>query len=317
MQFKKIIALFGASSILLVILRTVQLLTFVDASTGFTKSDRNSSTFSTLFTIIYLAIGAFIYYLAYYSCRRQPTKAPDYEKAPALPIGIFAFCVYFALNTARAFLNIRETICLIQAIFGILSIICILIYAIYIRKNKVMPALLALTPAIYFIVTAIKVFLNFSKIATITENVIHIIFLCFAIIFFQLNAKIMTGITLRRACRLILPTGLITFMLSCILILPTFIISLIGKSNILHAKLDLFNLSYLLVGIYALIYTLSLYNFKKSNNKKRVVVSSILNSDFKEVNHEDFIRTKDYQKPQVEITEETTIADIEISKEEI
>lgn len=302
MPFKKIISLFSIATAAMVGLRTFELMFFVDSATGFIKKNHISAVGSTVcgVGIIFLIVG--IYLLSYFGCRRQPTKLPTKENAPVMPFAAIIAAFYFVANGLMLKDVAFDTFTLLKCIFAAFSIGFMVYYIFTFTKGNKVPFFLVIAPTAFTFVKLLEVFFQTSSLATIGENIILIVLMCFVVLFFQLHAKILTKTTIRKSSRKILPIGLCAVALCCVYSLPPFIITALGRSTRLHEKTTAQNLSLILLSVYILAFVLSLYNIVKTKRKKlRYSGSGIMNAEITDLSYDAFIETKDYAKPEATI----------------
>lgn len=263
MPHKNIIQIFTISTVLAAILRFAQLFFTIDAATGFSAEGYYEKVNIILYAIMLLlfAIPAFF---SSVSSNRQPTRAPIPKSFPLLTVINFvvALCLLVVASTKIFILATLTPLAIIELILLVVSAVWFISYATAgITKIK-LPVGLSIMPVLLYLFKLINVFISHNGLANISENLIVTLFLCAQLLFFLLQSKILCKVTIRKSSRIIFPVSLVAFMLMVVSNLPPLFINLMGRGDLLHTS-SVFNLEYVIVGVYALVFTMQLYSKSK------------------------------------------------------
>lgn len=263
MPHKNIIQIFTISTVLAVILRFSQLFFTIDAATGFSAQGYYEKVNIVVYAIMLLLV-AIPTFFSSVSSNRQPTRAPIPKSFPLLTIINFvvAICMFVVAITKYFALASLAPLAIIELILLIVSAVWFIIYATAgIAKIK-LPVGLSIAPVLLYLFKLINTFISHNGLANISENLIVTLFLCTQLLFFLLQSKILCKVTIRKSSRIIFPVSLVTFMLMVVGNFPPLFINLMGRGDLLHTS-SVFNLEYVIVGAYALIFTMQLYSKSK------------------------------------------------------
>ena len=263
MPHKHILQIFSVCTVIAAILRFAQLFFTIDGATGFSVPGSYEKVNIIVYALLVLIIAIPTFFSAV-SSNRQPTRAPIPKSFPLLTVANFLIAVCMLATAGYKFL-ILET----YSLLGLLELCLLLVSAIWFIlyasagfvKIK-LPVAFSIAPVLLYLFKLISIFISHNGLANISENIILTLFLCSMLYFFLLQSKILCKVVIRKSSRHIFPVAVLTFMLMVISNIPTLLITLIGKSDILHTS-SVVNLEYIVVGAYALIFTLQLYSKNK------------------------------------------------------
>lgn len=239
---------FSVGTVLLLLLRTWQLLFMFETATGFYKPQ-----YSPVGAIICEA--TFVLVLALIVCFPLLQKVQfvcHFEKRP--------FMIVASLLTS--FTYIYNASCLAFT-FGILSIDFILtllaglfffLYGLFGFLKITMPLVFSLAPLPLWLYKLFVVFLAQSGVSRFTENAYEIITLCVILLFLLNCAKFLSNVEKQHSLRFLTATGFLTATLCFIYTIPRYLVSVLGASQFLHHSLQP-DVTVLGTGIFALALT--------------------------------------------------------------
>ena len=266
MKHKNILLIFSSFTAVAVILRTLQLAFFIESSTGFHKNNGNNGYIAIVIYALYFVFAIGTYLLVNFFSKIQPSSRPDTGKSPILAVISLVLSAFFLLSSASTvvFSDFTQSIAssALSLLTGLFSFFFFLLYGIGGWVKIKLPSGFTIAPIIYFVYRLVMSFINYTGVSNISENILDIVFLCFAVLFFLLHGKILSGIEVRKSCRQIFSFGLLTFFFGCLNSLPPVLTVALGREAELHSMPSLATLGYLLFGIYALVFTLYLYKGK-------------------------------------------------------
>lgn len=269
MQHERIIRCIMYGTFGMTLARVSQLLFMIDGETGFFKSDKNTTLLRLVTYAVMLLLGVGILLATGFCSRRQPTKAPDTKKSIPLAVMSGVMAVYCIYDSSSALLEGFNATTLVRAVISLVCVIFFSLYALSGTAKIKIPPILSVAPVFLMLYKTVYKFFSFNGMAVISENALEILLLAFGCIFFLLYSKILCDVTVRKASRQIFFVGAITFALSAVTFVSPLVVKAIGKGEILHSPtLEFENV---LIGIYALVFVLSLYS--KRNLNKRALPS--------------------------------------------
>lgn len=263
MPHKTILRIFLGCTILALILRFSQLFFTIDGETGFSVAGSYEKINVVMYALLLLVIALPAFFSAV-SSNRQPTRAPLPKSFPLLTVGNFIVSLSMLATAAFKFIKLEtySVLPLLELLLLLVSAVWFMLYgAVRFAKFK-LPTALSIAPVLLYLFKLISVFISHNGLANISENIFLVLFLCAILYFFLLQSKILCKVTIRKTSRAIFPVALVTFMLMALCNLPTLFITLVGKADLLHTSSS-FNLEYVIVGAYALMFTLQLYSKSK------------------------------------------------------
>lgn len=263
MPHKIILRIFAACAALATLLRFAQLYFTIDGATGFSVLGSYEKVNIIIYALIFVLIAIPTFFSAV-SSNRQPTRAPIPKSFPLLTAANFVVAICLIATACFKFMALETyaPLALLELLLLLVSGVWFMLYATAGLVKIKLPTALSMTPIFLYLFKLISIFISHNGLANISENIIETLFLCALLYFFLLQSKILCKVTIRKTSRHIFPVALVTFMLMLIGDIPTLLISLVGKTEVLHTS-STFNLEYLIVGVYALIFTLQLYSKNK------------------------------------------------------
>ena len=257
MKHKYIISVALVGALGLVVARTIQLKMLIDGATGFGKP--GSAANAAIYIISTLILAATFVVSGFFS-KRQPVRCPNIRLSPGLAVMNLVLVVYHFYGIGTHIINSRDltsTFSLIYLLFLLLTISFHLIYGISaLSENIKVPKLLSLAPVLLAGYKLVDSFIGSIGVSLISENVYECLFYCLLLFFFLQHGKIIAGIEIRRAARIILPAALMLFSVGCITSAAPMVALITGTK--LHASLN----GDILPALYAVFFVLALYRKK-------------------------------------------------------
>lgn len=242
---------FLAASIITILLRIIEMLFFIDPSTGFYYSGFRAFSFVNIFLIIAFAV---LYYLV------VRLNKPKYKSAGELHFSN-AFGALFCVTGFTSDLIIKlcssSGISVSNVIFLIMAIVFFSAQIAYNLLGKEIMPILTLLPIPYWLYMLIKFFIEITDMAIISENLYRLTAISLMLVSFTLLAKVMCYVNLRKNARWLTVIGLTTVMVVGVGNVAEYILVIFQKSNALHYN-ELPDVTLFLSAIYLLIYILTL-----------------------------------------------------------
>ncbi len=243
------------------LLRTLQLLSLTEASTGFGKLGAPYSGLNIAIYIITVLIAAAIFTVTSFFSKRQPVSAPDMSLSPSLSICCFTMAVFHLLQLGRYMLAGGEITTTFGALYLILLVLSAVFYIFYGVSgfNPIkFPKALTVAPLLLCGYNLISAFIGYTGMANISDSVYECIFLCLCLFFFLLHGKILSAVEIRRSSRMIFPVALLTALFGVLTALAPLFTALLGGAALLHTS-PADTITAIIPTLYILIFTLNLY----------------------------------------------------------
>ncbi len=266
MKFSRIVFFLTLASLSAVYARIAQLLYLTEEKTGFFLPDSKTAA---------VALSAFIMIVicaaASMTCftRRNPAGAPDKALLPRIGAAVLGLaCLYEA-----AFVDYLSGATLVILLTRLSAVAAAASLALYIARFYVaslakVHKLFYLPILIFFAMKLVCTFTVYATVSVIADNVFHIAFMCFALIFMLTLLKIENGIMFGRSAYRLFPLAAITFILGACCSVPQAALLALGKASLVHSEID----SLLLpaaTAVFAMGYVLALYGKKNIVRRKR------------------------------------------------
>lgn len=268
MRYRYTMGLFYFALPVCILLRTLQLIFTVDATTGFIKQQYYGVSVA-ITVIIFVAVAA-VGVLGYTGdCRTNAEKTPKPFVAitSALTGGMFIF------NTVSGVANTQYGgwYNVLLVIFGILSAIVFLGYGLKNIYDYNMPSLMLAMPIFYFMIKLITVFVTTSALSLVTENV-FMLFTNSALLLFMFEfAKSESGISNDvKENKKLFAYGIASVMLCLISSLPKIITFVMKKISPTDNDISAMILSVSLA-IFCFAFTVCTFSDRANKRKRRVV----------------------------------------------
>lgn len=263
MPHKIILRIFAVCAALATVLRFAQLYFTIDGATGFSVLGSYEKVNFVIYGLMVVLIAIPTFFSAV-SSNRQPTRAPIPKSFPMLSVGNLIVSICMLATAGYKFVTIEtySLLALLELLLLLVSAVWFMFYAAASFAKFKLPAAFSLAPIFLYLFKLISIFISHNGLANISENIIETLFLCAILYFFLLQSKILCKVTIRKTSRHIFPVALLTFILMVMDNIPTLLIRVIGKAEVLHTS-SAFNLEYVIIGAYALMFTLQLYSKNK------------------------------------------------------
>ena len=258
MQHSNIVKFVLLSTALATIARFVQIFSFTESVTGFTKTDKSAMWGQTLMFVL-IAISVFIpIVVTTLFSKRQPVRRPKLSKSPKFSIIGFICSAVFVLNAVVLLMGgSLSTSVLLGALLFLLSGASIALYSTTAFKEFHFPSIIMVAPVLLFVYLLVEKFISFSGMTTIIENIFTVAYLSLQLIFFLCHGKLISSVQIRKSSRQILTISALVLVLSATCSIPNVLVALLGKKELVHQ--GAYNLSYLVYGIYSFIYSSVVY----------------------------------------------------------
>lgn len=266
MKFSRIVFFLALASLSAIYARITQLLYLTEEKTGFFLPDNKT---------VAIALSAFIMVVicaaAIMTCftRRNPAGAPDKSLLSRIGAAVLAVaCLYEAIFVN--YLSGATMVILLTRLSAVAASAALSLYVarFYVPAAQKLHKLFYLPILVFFVMKLICTFTVYATVSVIADNVFHIAFMCFALIFMLTLLKLENGIMFGRSAYRLFPLAAITFILGTCCSIPQAVLLVLGKSALVHIETD----SLLLpaaTAFFAMSYTLALYGKKNIVRRKR------------------------------------------------
>ena len=251
MKLKKTVFFFSIAASVCVVVNLLQLIYTVEATTGFYKQGLSKVGF-LLFGVIAL-VSLFIAVLAS-TMRPDALNLPEQNIYMSLSALAMAFSVFWEITTEKFNTGVRPWQTGLLKIFGILTAIYFVLYALKFVFYINIPKLASIIPTLYYLVRMICFFTSIASLVIISDNLMLIITYS-AILVFMLNfARIYNYIEYNKSSKALLISGLIAVIFCLSTAVPHIVLRLF-KSG-LHSSLSPANdFSLLFAGLFIAVFT--------------------------------------------------------------
>lgn len=251
MKTKLLSLSFVAAAVITILLRIIEMLYFIDPSTGFYYSGLTPFAFITVFFLLLFVVLDFLL---------VTINKPKYKSAGELYISN----VVGALICLAGFLcDLIIKLCspagasTLQIIFSLMMIAFFAALTAYGIAGKAIMPILCFLPLPYWIYLLIRFFIEITDMAVISENLYRLAALSLMLICYSLLAKVMCHVNLRKNARRLTVIGLATATVVGISNVSEYILILLKKSYVLHYS-ELPDVTLFLSAIFMVIYILTL-----------------------------------------------------------
>lgn len=264
-------------------LRTYQLLFITESDTGFYKSVN-----WTVYLVYFLSILAFaVPYVMVNLAKSVPSsKNPPSRKNKFLAVSALLFglgIVADVISTvAKIFLDKDITVIaeqenifplLIEAVFGLLSAIYIVIFGISFIDGKTTYSqykFLALSPLAWSIGRVIIRFLTKISYVNIADLLFELFAIAFMMVFFLALARISSGLANETSMRSLFASGYVSVFFCLLTNIPRLIVTITGNGNALPGEYPL-ALCDLFFAFFAVAYIVNAMVYAKENDYKELI----------------------------------------------
>ena len=264
-------------------LRTYQLLFITESDTGFYKSVN-----WTVYLVYFLSILAFaVPYVMVNLAKSVPSsKNPPSRKNKFLAVSALLFglgIVADVISTvAKIFLDKDITVIaeqenifplLIEAVFGLLSAIYVVIFGISFIDGKTTYSqykFLALSPLAWSIGRVIIRFLTKISYVNIADLLFELFAIAFMMVFFLALARISSGLANETSMRSLFASGYVSVFFCLLTNIPRLIVTITGNGNALPGEYPL-ALCDLFFAFFAVAYIVNAMVYAKENDYKELI----------------------------------------------
>ncbi len=231
--------------------RTVALYTMIDPATGFFYSEYHT------FHLVYSLLLAGFCVLLLILCLLDRKTTNHLQSSPVLGVGAFLMALVLLIQAANALFTLQFSVLyLLQLLCYVLSALAFCIYGIWHLTGYNKGKGLLLFPILLWILRLISVFIEYTGIANISENVLTLLAIAASTVFLLFHGKLTAGIATKtnyiRAMAFGLPASLLCLLAS----LPRYLLFFSGNSILLH-NVSQSTLLELAMGIYILLFFLA------------------------------------------------------------
>lgn len=246
MKINKIITFFGLSVILAAILRFFQIKYTIEFATGFFIGNYEGFGYFMLLAIFLAALLCGIFAFTYY---KNPDKTP--VKSIVLGVASFLPAVTVVLenfgNQSNFIVNPIQDILL--KIAAVLTSLFFVAFGVGKFIDFKFPDLVAIVPAIYFIIKMVVDFAKISSLAIISDYILSIAAYCVILLFFIAFAKLYNNINDERNFKKIFAFGLSSAVLSLSQAIAYFAINFVTNHPYNHIGVAT-NLNFVAFGLF-------------------------------------------------------------------
>lgn len=236
---------FSIGTVLLLLLRTWQLLFMFDAATGFYKP-QYSPVRAVLCEVAFLIVLGLIVLFPLLQ-RVRSARNPQGSRLVIVASLLTSFAYIYGAGSSSEIFSVEFFLSLLAGLFFFL-------FGLFGLLKLPVPPIACLSPLPLWLYRLFVVFSSQSGVSRFTENAYEIITLC-AILLFILNcAKFLSGIEQQGSLRFLTASGFLTAALCFICTVPRCIVSLLGATGLLHGPLRP-DITIFATGIFALALT--------------------------------------------------------------
>lgn len=215
-----------------VYVRTAQLLYLTDAESGFFTADSKAiAAVLSLFMVVATSISVGLST----QTRRTAQGAPK----KSVVLSASAFCLSFAMLYDVLFVEYvtnQTLFIMLTDLFGILSSLALLLFAIrpYIKVFDKINKLVYIVLPLFFMFKLITVFTVYATVSVIAANVVTLLFLCAALLFFLFLLKLECGIAAGRSACALFPISIASSIISACAFIPQIVLLATDNRHLLH-----------------------------------------------------------------------------------
>ncbi|MBQ7289122.1 MAG: hypothetical protein IJW78_05300 [Clostridia bacterium] len=259
MKTKLLSLSFAAATALIVLLRIVEMIYFIDSSTGFYYTGFAPFAWITFFFLLLFAVLIFVL---------VHLDKPKYKGAGELHLPNLLGAI---LCLAGFFCDLVVKLCSpngtppMQIFFSVLILVFFVALVAYGIAGKAIMPILCFLPLPYWIYMLITFFIEITDMAIISENLYRMAAIILMLVCYTLLAKVICYVNLRKNARRLTVVGLTTAVIVGITHLSEYILILFKKSYVLHYT-ELPDMTLFISAIYMVIFIFTL-NSKNNTSK--------------------------------------------------
>ena len=259
MKTKFIVLFASVLTFFAVILRSFQLLSFVEGNTGFFIPE-TERTGIILTAVIFVLL--FVAFILTFTGRRQPSRIPSFNKLLSVCAVILGFAFLYEALALKLPHRIPYVLKAITCVLGFAGGIVMIWYGLlgFIKNLPFRRGLLIITVC-YSFMRLVTSFVCYAPTARTADSVIDIFALCSVLVFFLYFAKIYCWIDMDKSCIRIFPFAVLSVGFCTVNTLPKLIMYLLGKPELVHSS-PAFVVTDLALALFIGVFTYSLYRAK-------------------------------------------------------
>ena len=259
MKYGKIMLFSGIALAVSLVMRLLQIIFTVDTSTGFFKTEYTAAGYYLMvMTAVICAATAFICFTSHRSPARPPRTNAFMSAASFLMVPAI-FIELYAESFSGTVMVWQNTLLVLT---GIAAAVYFTVFGFTAFADIRMPQLLAVLPAIYFIMRIICSFTSISSLALITDNIFLIAAYCVSLVFFLCFGKLYNGIVTDNSFRKLFASGTVAAILCFTQSVPHIIVNIATSNGYQHTS-NAANYALLITGVFIAVFILS--HFSVSN----------------------------------------------------
>ena len=260
MKYNKIVLFFCISAPACMLMRILQLMFTVEAETGFFNAEYGSIGY---YLLAFIAVFCAVTVILCFTGHRNP------EHPPKKNIFICISSLFLAAATAIQLFSesFSGTVRLWQSallmLTGFGATVFFLIYGISGFAGIKPSPVLAVLPAVYYIMRLICDFTSVSSLALITDNMLVLAAYSLSLLFFISFGKLYNGIDPEYNFRKLMATGMAAVILCLTQSVPYFIINVLTGGVYRHTSVSC-NFALLATGIFAAVFIFSHFSYSNT-----------------------------------------------------
>lgn len=269
--------------VLAIPLRTYHLLFITESDTGFYKSTNWTVYLVYFLSVLAVAVPYIMVNLAKSvpSSKNPPTRKNKFLAVTALLFGLGIVADVIS-TLAKIFIRgdvtslaTQENIVpmLIEAVFGLLSAIYIVIFGISFLDGKTTYSqykFLALSPLAWSIGRVIIRFLTRISYVNIADLLFELVAISFMMVFFLALARISSGLANETSMRSLFASGYVSIFFCLLTNIPRFVVTITGNGSLLPNEYPL-SLCDLFFSFFAVAYIVNAMIYAKENDHKELI----------------------------------------------
>ena len=263
MKYGKIMLFSGIALAVSLVMRLLQIVFTVDTATGFFKTEYTAAGYYLMVMIaVICAAAAFICFTSHRSPARPPhtnsfMSAASFLMVPAI------FIELYAESFSGTVMVWQNTLLVLT---GIAAAVYFIVFGFTAFADIKMPQLLAVLPAVYFIMRIICSFTSISSLALITDNIFLIAAYCVALVFFLCFGKLYNGIVTDNSFRKLLASGTVAAILCFTQSVPHIIVNIATSNGYQHTS-NAANYALFITGVFITVFIFSYFSASNCTEK--------------------------------------------------
>lgn len=264
MKQRHAMILLGFSTVVCVILRTLQLAFTIDSETGFVKQQYSAISIAITF-IVCAATAAVAFLVAHANDTQERNEVFHPAVAGASIFTGVMFFYQFIIGTTLIGKGATSGIIVV-----LMALLCAAVFIAYGAKEMFeykVPNIVLVVPVAYYIAKLIMIFVSTAKLALVTENVFTLFTNCVILWFVFEFAKFENQIgEVEKSPKKLFSSGIAVVMMCAITTLPKIILMIFGKLAASHEDVatSLLNMA---IAVFVLVYILCNFGDKTQSEK--------------------------------------------------